>query len=462
MLLRAGVVTSDDIQKALALQAGGAEWRLGRILVRMGALDDLTLAQTLAKQFHTEIVDLRRTPPTAATLARLPREAALQLQALPILSDDESLTIAVSDPPTRELRVALQRSADSAIRLVLCPADELAAALEYWYADEYEYECEVIVDEASGLPPHADGASQPQPSEADREPDHRRNDQLIEWLLREADRQGATAIHLDHGAAGLSVRYRIGADLVPGPHLPSASGTTVCDRLRAAAALDDSPAVAEGEFDVVVSGRPLTCRVTTLTTAAGSHMVVRIRAKNPGHHVGEVGIHGKAAIDVRRVLAGGRGVIIVGGTDRGAREAVCRSLIDEIGTAERVVVVLHADSELEIPGAIGIPLESSTSAGIHAATMLSADAIVVDGVTGVDSSRSALDASSNVLVILTVLKDDPVQIASNLVDDVGAFLVAGTVLAILIAGTDGAAASTSVHVVTDDVCKTILDIEEPR
>jgi type IV pilus assembly protein PilB len=461
MLIRAGVVTSDEVQRALAMQAGGSEWRLGRILVREGALDDLTLTRALATQFHTSVVDIRRTPPAANALARLPREAALQLQALPVTVDTNGVTVAVADPPTRELRIALERSVGGPVRLVMCAADELVAALAYWYSDEYEYE--VVIDAPLDDSPSAGGERTGREADSTGGFDCRSDDQVIEWLLGEADRLRATAIHLDHCDVGLSIRYRIGPDLTPGPHLPLGTGTAVCDRLRVAASIrGEEGAIAEGQFDVAVMGRPLTCRVASVTTSAGTHIVVRTRAKNRRHHLGEVGVHGKPAQDVRRVLRDGRGVLVVGGADRGARDALCRALVDEIGADERVVVVLRADSELEIPGAICLPLDSTTMAGIHAAAMLSADAIVVDGVNGVESSRSALDASSNTLVILTVVEDEAVCVASTLVEGVGAFLVAGTVRAVLIATSTDDGVSTTVHVVTDDVCQTILDIEEPR
>jgi hypothetical protein len=175
-----------------------------------------------------------------------------------------------------------------------------------------------------------------------------------------------------------------------------------------------------------------------------------------------VGIHRDAAKDVRRLLSDGRGVLVVGGTDRTARAAACRALVDEVGTEERVIVVLYTDSELVIRGSIGIKLESTAEAGVHSSIMLGADAIVVDGVIGFDSSRAALDASSHVLVMLTVDDDDPVQIASKLVEDVGAFLVAGTIRAVLIASQEDSVVSTSVHVVTDDVCQAILNIDALR
>ncbi len=133
MLIRQGLVTSADVQLALAEQAAGSEWRLGRLLVRQGALDDRTLVGAIAHQFHVPVVDLRVEPPTPDALAHLTRDAALQLQALPLRLDPDALVVAVADPPVRELRVAIERSTGLPVRLVLAAADELADALYRFY-----------------------------------------------------------------------------------------------------------------------------------------------------------------------------------------------------------------------------------------------------------------------------------------------------------------------------------------
>ena len=162
MLIREGLVTSEDVQQALAEQAAGSEWRLGRLLVRQGALDDRALIGAIARQFHVPVADLRLDPPTNRALARLPRDAAFQLQALPLRVDIDHLVVAVADPPTRDLRVAIERTAGMTVRLVLCPADELAAALDYWYA------ADVVLDEPDPAVPSFDDPFPPPAPQTDR------------------------------------------------------------------------------------------------------------------------------------------------------------------------------------------------------------------------------------------------------------------------------------------------------
>ena len=458
MLIRDGVVTSNDVQEALALQANGSEWRLGRILVRLGALDDLALTQALSRQFHVPTIDLRVTPPNPGALARLPRDAALQLQALPISVDASGVTIAVADPPTRELRVVLERACGAPICLVLCPADELSDALEYWYSGEYDYE---VVLDATTVDAQ-DDAQRPAKTASERDSMTGRADhQVIESLLAEADRQGATAVHLDYSNAGLVIRYRTGHGLVPGPRFPPAIAEAVRDRLIETTSMcTEQKTIREGEFEIVVKGRPLTCRVAALVTPAGEHVFVRMRPRTHGHHLGEIGVHGHHAQELRRILDSGRGVVAVGGLEARCRERVCRVLLDEIGTDERLTVLVGADEWLPVPLAIHITPESGASNAIEAALALNADVIGLDGIADTESIRRALDASSKALIILGTDHEEPVHLTATLVDTAGALLVAGTLRAIVVAREHEQTYSTAVHIVNDDTCRAILDIED--
>jgi len=460
MLIREGLATPDDVQNALAQQASGSEWRLGRILVRLGALDEVTLAQAIAAQYRLPIADLRAMPPRPEALVRLPREAAFQLQALPLAIDGDQITVAVADPPTRELRVALERSARLSVNLVLCPADELASALEYWYADD---DCEI------GIGPVDNPFSRSAPSEPDVEckaerPEDRVDGQIVDWLLSEAERRGASAVHLDHDEDGLRIRYRIGDKLLSGPRLPRAAGTIVCHRLFAAARLDFAGAgVHEGRFDADVDGRPLTCRLAATSTSAGTHVVVRTHPRpRLGRRFEDLGVVGQHAAAMRRILEDKRGVVIAAAASAPLRESVTRTIIDEIGPDDSAIAVIGDDCTLAIPGAMRLAASSTGEivAAIRTAEMLSSDTLVLSGSTDRDATRAAFDAASDQLVILELAGDDPSTIATMLVDNVSAFLVAGTLRAVVVARENRGATTTSVHLVTDEVCRAILDIED--
>ena len=357
MLIGKGLVTADDVQEALAEQAAGSEWRLGRLLVRQGAIDDLTLTQAIASQFHVPVVELRDSPPRPAALALLPREAAYQLQALPLLVEGNQMTVAVADPPTRELRVAIERSTGVSVRLVMCPADELAAALEYWYSDDYDID---MVPLGNPFAAQAMPESVIDPAGVE-ETDQRIDCQIVDWLLGETERQGATAVHLDHGEDGLRIRYRVGQTLNSGPQLPSAAGADVVRKLLAAAGLDPvDNGIHEGQFDAVVESRPLTCRVAAASTATGTHVVIRTRPRSgAGRRFEDIGITGPDAMALRKILDNRRGVVVAAAVEASARESVTRTIVDQLGSEDHAIVLIGSLAGIQVSAGIGLAVGSS-------------------------------------------------------------------------------------------------------
>ena len=507
MLIRQGLVTSADVQLALAEQSAGSEWRLGRLLVRQGALDDRTLVAAIAHQFHVPVVDLRVEPPTPGALAHLTRDAALQLQALPLRLDPDALVVAVADPPVRELRVAVERSTGLPVRLVLAAADDLADALYRFYtlgsdptlrapvrkaaeraaggtsahgADVGEVPGFWDIPGVAEVAPPARPVPEPTlvapppvvsptsaaatPSEVPEaevpEADGATDLQIVVWLLSEAVRRDASAVHLDHGEEGLRIRYRVGDTLVPGPNLPRASGTVVCHRLLATARLvltDD--ALHEGAFDTVVDGRSFTCRVTAAATASGTHVVVRTEAPVRTARLEDLGVSAADAAGLRGVLREGRGVVVVASMSAAGAAPVCRTLVDEVGPDDHVVVSVLPDDGMTVRGVVVLAAGRAghTGEAVRTARALGADTLVVES-TDTDTVRSAFDAASELLAVVRVHGEDPSDVTAALVESVGAFLVAGMLRAVVVAGREPTLPTAEVHLVTEDLCRAILDL----
>jgi hypothetical protein len=165
---------------------------------------------------------------------------------------------------------------------------------------------------------------------------------------------------------------------------------------------------------------------------------------------------------MRRILEDKRGVVIAAAATSPLRESVTRTIIDEIGPGDSAIAVIGDDGTPKVPHAIQLAATSPPEivAAIHTAEMLSSDTLVVGGPADRDATRAAFDAASDQLVILVLPGDDPSTIATTLVENVSAFLVAGTLRAVLVAHEDRGTTTVTVHLVTDEVCRAILDIED--
>jgi len=128
LLIEEGVIDSDQLEEALRLGADSGE-RLGEVLVRMGWASEEDLARILAHQWNLRCLERSAISFDPNALARLSREDATTLEALPMrIADDGSLVIAVAEPTEARLFALRSRFGDR-IECVVIPKTALDVGL---------------------------------------------------------------------------------------------------------------------------------------------------------------------------------------------------------------------------------------------------------------------------------------------------------------------------------------------
>jgi cellulose synthase/poly-beta-1,6-N-acetylglucosamine synthase-like glycosyltransferase len=105
-LVQRGLITEGQLAAALAQQARTGE-RLGRLLLILGAIRRLDLTRELAALWNLPFITITPATLTPAVAQRFPLEATLRFRAVPLRDDGTTLTVAVADPPSAELRETL-------------------------------------------------------------------------------------------------------------------------------------------------------------------------------------------------------------------------------------------------------------------------------------------------------------------------------------------------------------------
>jgi hypothetical protein len=128
LLIEEGVIDSDQLEEALRVGTESGE-RLGEVLVRMGMASEEDLARILAHQWNLRCLERSAISFDPNALARLSREDATSLEALPMrIADDGSLVIAVAEPTEARLFALRSRFGDR-IECVVIPKTALDVGL---------------------------------------------------------------------------------------------------------------------------------------------------------------------------------------------------------------------------------------------------------------------------------------------------------------------------------------------
>jgi hypothetical protein len=94
ILIEAGLVTKEQLDKALSIQGSDKKKKIGRLLIDEGVIDEAQLLMALAVKFRLPFVDLETVVPTKKALACLPIDVVYGLLVLPLEDDGKRVVVA--------------------------------------------------------------------------------------------------------------------------------------------------------------------------------------------------------------------------------------------------------------------------------------------------------------------------------------------------------------------------------
>jgi type IV pilus assembly protein PilB len=213
LLVREGLLTKDNLAKALAEQTQHPGQRLGLTVVKMGLVPETEVVRMLARQYRMPAVDLARFEVDTRLLKLIPAELASKHTVLPLKREGRQLTVAIADPTVMGVVEDLKFITRYDIIPVLAGEYSMRAAIEKHYeaneihmqsllqdiaaADEDDVEVIESQDDAQDASVLA--------AQVDEAPVVK----LINAILVDAVHKGASDIHFECFEHDLRVRYRI-------------------------------------------------------------------------------------------------------------------------------------------------------------------------------------------------------------------------------------------------------------
>jgi type II secretory ATPase GspE/PulE/Tfp pilus assembly ATPase PilB-like protein len=194
---------------------------------------------------------------------------------------------------------------------------------------------------------------------------------LVNLLLTEAVEAGASDVHMEAEARGMSVRYRVDGVLQPAPAPPAQLRAAVVSRLKIMAEMDiaERRLPQDGRVRLRTGDRELDVRVSTLPTLHGESVVLRL-LDTEGERIGLEGM-GMGADTLAALLGfAGRphGVVLATGPTGSGKTTTLYGLLDRIRTGREKIVSVEDPVEYELAGVAQVPV--NTRAGLTFARAL--------------------------------------------------------------------------------------------
>ena len=216
-LVDLGVITPAQLQDALESQRMAPD-PLGAVLVRLGDVTEERLLEVLALQYGVQAWPLHLKPPEPSAVLRLPESLAREYQVLPVKVEGLTLYLAVSNPEDLEALDMVRYATRLQVEPVLAHRHRLLRAIEQAYGGK-ETNVDDLVTMAVSRVDEQKPVQVEEAAEAEA-PDAAPVVGLVNQILTDAIRQGASDIHIEPREEYVQIRYRIDGVLKEVNRLP--------------------------------------------------------------------------------------------------------------------------------------------------------------------------------------------------------------------------------------------------
>ena len=429
LLLAAGTLTEEELQQGLALQKGTRE-RLGTVLISNGIITETQLIEAMQMQLGIEFIDLTRYPIPTELAQAMPKNLARQYQVVPVRMVKDELYLAMSDP----MNFIAIEEVRKAVRKKIVPMVATSAGVEHAIQILYSNEnaAKAIEDMKREAAASGETASGPDlnfvtTQLGDDSVNSAPTIRLVNSMIERAIQERASDIHIEPRESGLYVRMRIDGVMQEILTVPKDIQSSVISRIKIMSAMDISERriPQDGRFNVQSKEKAVDLRVSTLPTAFGEKIVLRLLDKSGGYVSREaIGLTGPDLAHYEELLKIRNGMGLIVGPTGSGKSTTMYAMINELNTKEVNLVTLEDPIEYNIEGINQVQINEKTNMtfanGLRAILRQDPDIIAVgeirDGETADIAMRSAITGH---VVLSTIHTNDAVGAIDRL-RDIGA------------------------------------------
>jgi len=347
LLLKEGLITQDQLNKALQEQRHNGT-RVGYNLVKLGYVKETDLTRMLARQHKMPAVDLTKFQVDPRIAKLIPAELALKHSVLPLKRDGRTLTVAMSDPATMSVLDDIKFITRLDIFPVIAGEFTLRNAIEKFYesgeAQMQSLLSEIPDDDIEILESEAEEPANAGMALIDEAPVVK----LINAIMTDALKKGASDIHFECFEKELRVRYRIDGALQEIMKPPIKMRPALISRFKIMASLNiaERRVPQDGRIKLKIGSKVIDFRVSTLPTLFGEKVVLRILDKgNLTLDLGTFGIEPRAERELMEAISNPYGMVLVTGPTGSGKTTTLYSALSKINNID--VNIMTAEDPVE-------------------------------------------------------------------------------------------------------------------
>jgi len=439
ILEKRGLIASDRREEALAV-AERDDRSLTDVLVADCGVGELDLVGCVAEEMNLPPIDLGKTQFQDAAIETLPEDLASYYGVLPVARLGKILTLAVANPfdvlTLDDVKIVTGCellpvvSSDLAIskgitRAYNAGASEMQELLDESgeVADEMEL-TEQVEEELDAAELKAEGEEAPIVK-------------LVNLIILQAIRDGASDIHIEPFEKRLRVRYRIDGLCREAMGPPKKMQAALVSRIKIMSGMDiaERRRPQDGKFQMKVQGRQIDFRVSVLPMVHGEKVVIRILDTSAlAASLETLGFEEKALDDFRKAIHSPYGMILVTGPTGSGKSTTLYSAVKEVLSVEDNITTVEDPVEYQLDGVNQVPVSEKRgltfAAALRSILRQDPDTVMIGEIRDRETIEIAVKAAlTGHLVFSTLHTNDAAGTITRMIDmDVDPFLVGSATL----------------------------------
>lgn len=427
-LVDAGIITEAQAQEALEIQKT-SKALIGSILTQLGYCTEDDIARIMAQKSGYRYVSINEIGVNVAAANLITPEMALRNNVLPLYQEDKTLYVAMKNPND----IITIDNLHLMTGLEICPlvvADmELAAAIENFANMNSSVE-------------NYDDDDQTEAAEETEELtlDDKPAVQLVNQIINNAIKSGASDVHIEALEKILRVRFRIDGVLQEVMQNPIKIFPSVVSRVKVLGGMDiaEKRVPQDGRATVRYEDRTLDVRIATMPTVYGEKIVMRLLERNKGTvSIKDINFSKRQFPRFDKAIHMPYGFVLVTGPTGSGKSTTLYATLAEISTLEKNVITLEDPVERRMAGINQVQMNNRAgmtfAAALRSVLRSDPDIVMVGEIRDGETAKIAVEAALTGHMVLSTLHTNDAAGAVTRLEEMGVepFLTASSLVGVL-------------------------------
>ena len=441
LLLAKGVIQQEQLDRALEEQKrSGHQKLLGEVMVELRICTEDQIVEALAQAYS---VPYARVSPRIAdpkVIQVLPKEFLEKHQTLPLYLVEGVLTVAVPEPANVFLLEEIERLSGYQVQVVAATARDIKSTLQAYLPNDKVFVIDDIIEEVE--PEEFTLIEQPAQDVVNLEAAAGDSPviKLVNYIIYNAAKDGASDIHVEPGDNVLRIRYRIDGCLTEKMRPPQQMHAAVTSRIKIMAGLDISERrlPQDGGIRVMMDKRPIDLRVSTMPGKHGEKVVIRVIDNDRTTiNLEKLGFGYDTLKAWRKLINLPNGIVLVTGPTGSGKSTTLYASLGELNSGEVNICTVEDPIEYAMAGVNQFQVNDKAgftfSGALRALLRQDPDIMMIGEVRDIETAKLATQAALTGHLVLSTLHTNDAPSAVTRLYNLGIepYLVGATVVGIM-------------------------------